>query len=101
VIPPVSSVAVAGTAQVVPMQDRCFTDILDEAIAAVPEDVGVAHILARGKPAREIADRIEGSDYDLLVMGTHGRGRIGDAVLGSTSREVLHRVHVPVLLVRN
>jgi nucleotide-binding universal stress UspA family protein len=99
VIPPVSSVAAAGSAQVLPMQDECFSHALDEAVATVPQDVGLVRILARGKPAREIAERAATGEYDLIVMGTHGRGRIGDAVLGSVSREVLHRSRVPVLVV--
>jgi nucleotide-binding universal stress UspA family protein len=99
VIPPVPAVAMAGSAQVLPIQDECFSAALDDAMAAIPQDVGVVRILARGKPAREIAQRVADGDYDLVVMGTHGRGRLGDAVLGSVSREVLHRSRTPVLLV--
>jgi nucleotide-binding universal stress UspA family protein len=101
VIPPVAAVAVAGGAQVVPLQEQCFQETLDEAVAAVPQDVGLVRILARGKPSREIAERVASGDFDLIVMGTHGRGRVGEAVLGSVSREVVHRAHTPVLLIHN
>jgi nucleotide-binding universal stress UspA family protein len=100
VVPPVAAVAVAGSAQVVPLQEQCFNDALDEAVASVPDDVGLVRILAHGKPAREIVERVQDGDYDLIVMGTHGRGRMGDAVVGSVSREVVHRSRTPVLLVR-
>jgi nucleotide-binding universal stress UspA family protein len=99
VMPPVSAAAVAGSAQVLPLQEECWSSILEEAVAAIPADVGVIHVFARGKPAREIARQTSEGDYDLIVMGTHGRGRIGDAVVGSVSREVLHRSKTPVLLV--
>ncbi|MEA2425401.1 MAG: hypothetical protein QOH13_1811 [Thermoleophilaceae bacterium] len=100
VVPPVAATAAAGSAQVLPLQEQCFQDTLDEAAAAVPQDVGLVRILARGKPSREIADRLADGDFDLVVMGTHGRGRVGEAMLGSVSREVIHRAHTPVLLVR-
>ncbi|MFL5841916.1 MAG: universal stress protein [Thermoleophilaceae bacterium] len=99
VMPPVSAAAVAGNAQVLPLQEECWSRTLEEAVAAVPDDVGLVRLFARGKPAREIARQISEGDYDLVVMGTHGRGRIGDAVVGSVSREVLHRSKTPVLLI--
>jgi nucleotide-binding universal stress UspA family protein len=36
---------------------------------------------------------------DLIVMGTHGRSALHDAVVGSVSHAVLRSVQVPVLLV--
>jgi len=40
------------------------------------------------------------ADHDLVVMGTHGRGRIGEALAGSVSRAVVHSLHAPVLITR-
>jgi nucleotide-binding universal stress UspA family protein len=99
VIPHIAAVAVASSAQIMPLQEACFLETLDEAVAAVPQDLGVVRILARGRPSREIAERVAQGDFDLIVMGTHGRGRVGEVVLGSVSREVLHRARTPVLLV--
>jgi nucleotide-binding universal stress UspA family protein len=99
VVPPVAAVAVAGSAQVMSLQEQCFQETLDGAAAAVPQDVGMVRILAHGKPSREIAERLVNDDFDLVVMGTHGRGRVGEVVLGSVSRELLHRSRTPVLLV--
>jgi nucleotide-binding universal stress UspA family protein len=101
VIPPVAAAAVAGSAQIVPIRDECYQQTLDEAGDAVPQDIGLVRILARGKPSHEIAERLAGGDYDLVVMGTHGRGRVGEAVLGRVSREVLHRARTPVLLIHS
>jgi nucleotide-binding universal stress UspA family protein len=99
VVPHLAAVAVASSAQVMPLQEACFQETLTDAVASVPQDVGVVRILAHGRPSREIAECVAKGDFDLIVMGTHGRGRVGEVVLGSVSREVLHRARTPVLLV--
>ena len=55
--------------------------------------------LLRGDPARELCREAE-KGYDLLVMGTRGRGLGTAFLLGSTVQEVLHRAPVPVVVVR-
>ncbi len=37
---------------------------------------------------------------DLIVIGSRGRGTIKEIFLGSTSNHVLHRSHIPVILVK-
>jgi nucleotide-binding universal stress UspA family protein len=37
-------------------------------------------------------------DAQLLVVGNHGHGALGRAVLGSTSQDVLHRARCPVMI---
>lgn len=38
-------------------------------------------------------------DYDLLVMGSKGRGGLSELVMGSVANRVLHHSTVPVLIV--
>ncbi|MBI5069455.1 MAG: universal stress protein [Deltaproteobacteria bacterium] len=52
-----------------------------------------------GPAAEEIARFVSDFACDLVVMGTHGRGAIGAAVLGSVARGVVERVRCPVLVV--
>lgn len=40
------------------------------------------------------------SDYDLLVMATHGRGGLERLVMGSVTERVLHSTKLPMLVVR-
>ncbi|HEY8583907.1 MAG TPA: universal stress protein [Capillimicrobium sp.] len=98
VVPPLSSPAlIAGASQ--QGMSACFERSLAEHRDAVPDDVPITTRLLTGPPARKLAELA--ADHDLLVMGTHGRGRVGDALLGSVSREVVHLSAVPVLLVRS
>lgn len=53
-----------------------------------------------GIPAAEICREAVEGRYDLIVMGSHGRGAIGCLLLGSTSQCVLAGCRVPVLLIR-
>ena len=53
-----------------------------------------------GNPADEIMDLIETGDYDLVVMGAHGHGFLGSAMMGSISRRVVRHSKKPVLVIR-
>ena len=53
-----------------------------------------------GHPADEILAAIEDEKAQMLVMGTHGRGVVGRALMGSVAQQVLSSAKVPVLLVK-
>ena len=53
-----------------------------------------------GEPAQQILQVVEKSKAHLIVMGTHGYGMLGRAVMGSIAQRVLHDAKVPVLLVK-
>ena len=53
-----------------------------------------------GNPADEILGELERNNCDVVIMGAHGHGVIGEAFLGSVSRRVLRRSHKPVIVVR-
>jgi nucleotide-binding universal stress UspA family protein len=57
-------------------------------------------IVKKGNPADVILDVANEMKCDLIVMGTHGRRGLVDAVTGSTTRRVVHRSAIPVLVVR-
>jgi len=75
-----------------------YGEINRRARDGVPTDVAVRTVLRHGAPARAITELAAG--HDLVVMGTHGRGRIGEALAGSVSRAVVHALRGPVLLMR-
>lgn len=47
-----------------------------------------------------IAKTADAGKYDLLVMGSHGHGTLGNLVMGSVATKVLAHCSTPVLLVR-
>ena len=57
-------------------------------------------VITRGVVVDEIVAVAEEKSSDLIVMGHHPRGQIGEAFLGSTTRRVLRRSKTPVLVVR-
>ena len=72
---------------------------LRAAVDRVPESVPVTSVLSE-KPIREaIMDRLRCGTYDLLVMGSRGRGALTASVLGSVSHFALNHSLVPVLVV--
>jgi len=60
-----------------------------------PEEI----VVTQGHPVDGISQEAEARQADLIIMGYHPRGRIGEAIIGSVSRSVLRRSKVPVLLV--
>ena len=53
-----------------------------------------------GPVAETIAKAAGDGDFDLLVMGTHGRGGLSGAILGSVAEKVVRLSIVPVLTAR-
>lgn len=53
-----------------------------------------------GPPAQEILRVAKREKAHLIVMGTHGRGPLGNIVMGSVAQRVLSDSDVPVLLIR-
>jgi nucleotide-binding universal stress UspA family protein len=53
-----------------------------------------------GQAAEVVANMARAGKYDLLMMGTHGHGALGNLVMGSVATKVLAHCEVPVLLVR-
>jgi nucleotide-binding universal stress UspA family protein len=53
-----------------------------------------------GEATEEICAQASELGADMIVVGTHGRGVLGRALLGSVAQSVLHTASVPVLTVR-
>jgi nucleotide-binding universal stress UspA family protein len=53
-----------------------------------------------GPPAAEVIKAATREKAQLIVMGTHGHGLLGRALIGSVAQSVLTHAAVPVLLVK-
>jgi len=79
--------------------DREYNDLLENAVDQVPQDVSVTKVLAHGRPADRILERVDQGRHDLIVMGSRGRGQVRSLILGSVSHEVLNASPAAVLIV--
>ncbi|HEY0825958.1 MAG TPA: universal stress protein [Ramlibacter sp.] len=55
---------------------------------------------AVGNPGQEIVKAARKEKANMIVMGTHGHGILGRALLGSVAQNVLTDCEIPVLLVK-
>jgi len=55
--------------------------------------------VVEGDPAGTILKIAEESKADLVIMGTHSKGRLAHAFLGSVAESVLNRIKIPVFII--
>lgn len=72
---------------------------LEKASQAVPDDVPSEDRLITGNPGRAIVEQAKSGGFDLVVLGSCGRGAVGSLLLGSVSNYVAHASPIPVLIV--
>jgi nucleotide-binding universal stress UspA family protein len=66
---------------------------------ALPPGVECGRHLISGEPASTCLERIKQGDYDLVVVGTHGRTGVRHLLLGSIAERLVRLSPVPVLTV--
>jgi nucleotide-binding universal stress UspA family protein len=101
----VSPAIVGGTGTNVPdyldedLQRKAATDALRRAREEVATASPTGKIV-RGRPADALISEVEREHDTLLVVGSHGHGRVAGFVLGSTATEVIHKAPCSVLIAR-
>jgi nucleotide-binding universal stress UspA family protein len=96
--------AVAGQYGPTPEQERALITWIDRALSEASERLSHARVPCittslYGSPAREIISHADKVGADLIIVGTHGRGGIAHAVLGSVAERIVQRAKRPVLTV--
>lgn len=62
--------------------------------------IGCDHHIGVGDPGEVIVSYAQANRCDEIVMGTHGRGALAGAVMGSVARNVVQQSSLPVVLVK-
>ena len=70
---------------------------LDATVARIPADIAVHTLYRRGKAGPEIVKAAREGDYDAIMLGARGVGRVG-AMMGSVSSHVLHHADIAVFV---
>lgn len=75
--------------------------ILSKALEkAKNNDVSFKARTETGDPAQKIVQAVKSGKYDLVVVGSRGRGTAKEMFLGSVSNHVLHKSSAPVMVVK-
>lgn len=66
---------------------------------AAEEGIGARCEVKIGNPSEEIIDYAKETSADIIVMGSHGRTAIANALMGNIATRVLHNGNIPVLII--
>src|SRR3954447_7961938 len=101
-VPQVPATAMLASGAAPPRSEviKHYSELLRLAAARLPEDVSVTTLLVEGPPARALVERSKSGAFDLIVMGSHGHGRLHQSLLGCVSQKVMQASPIPVLLIR-
>lgn len=80
-------------------------DALNDFCRVAKEELGEENVpadeilVAKGNVVDTILETADAKDCDIIVMGQHTRSTLEEAFIGSTTRRLLRRSRIPVLLV--
>lgn len=91
---------VAGGPAIAEILDRVSGDLAAEKKLAIEKGAHeVESLVVEGAPANEIVRVAKEHHVDLIVIGSHGRGGLSRAILGSVADRVMRTAHCPVMVV--
>jgi nucleotide-binding universal stress UspA family protein len=61
---------------------------------------GIEELSTEGEASEKIVEAAKENQADLVVMGSYGHSRIREAILGSTTVQVMRAADVPILIAR-
>lgn len=81
------------------VKEKLRNKVLNEAkVYLEPYGINLDLIGAAGNPEKEIGRYCEQKKCNLIIMGAFGHSRIREAILGSTTEQVMRNSKIPVLL---
>ncbi|MEX2214585.1 MAG: universal stress protein [Phycisphaeraceae bacterium] len=112
-VPEMVNYASVGEVAYVP-ENVPSSDPFTDAASRYPKELKQAHDLAQtlqsqmietkvtflaGSPVDVILDLLDSEPIDMIVMGSHGHGRLYELIVGTVTESVLRRSNKPVLVV--
>jgi len=82
-----------------PLADHVRQEAAAELAKLLPDRTDVTRKVVIGNSTEDIVHTATSGGFDLVVIGTHGRGGLAHIALGSVAERVLRRSPVPVLVV--
>jgi nucleotide-binding universal stress UspA family protein len=82
---------------------RLHEEILAKAVAdakRLKPDLEVATALKEGGPAAQIVEAAKQGDFDIIVVGHRGLGRLSEVFLGGVSERVAHLAKCAVVIIK-
>ncbi len=81
--------------------EQRLRDFCKQELGMEPQDCRVVEDsrVREGFPAKVILAQAAETNADIIVMGTHGRAGVGELLLGSVARKVMHHSTIPVLMI--
>ena len=87
-----------------PLRVRLYQDaekFMERAkVLSAQNGIVFSHKIIYGDPKSDIVNFVKQNKDDLIVMGSRGLGGVKEAFLGSVSNVIIHKSHVPVLVVK-
>ena len=83
------------------LEDRTERRLEKQVVESTGPDVRQRVAVFTGVPSVEIVAAATREHVDLIVIATHGRGGIAQALVGSTTERVLRKAECPVLVIRS
>jgi len=102
VVPPLHSVAEVDVKKIQDNQQKFANQIIEEAEREVKKKgvEGYQSTILQGEPAREIIEFARKNSVDMIVMGSHGAGKVEMLILGSVSNKVCHLANCTCVTVK-
>lgn len=99
-LPPTTYLTAGGVVGTLVAEGRAQAEtIMRRARDRVPDDLPVTTLVSEQPIRLALVEQLKDGDYDLVVMGSRGRGSVRASLLGSVSHYVLDHSPVPLLIV--
>jgi len=77
-----------------------YNSLPESLTQCVQKNVRFFNVLEFGKEGRKIVSFAQKNNFDLIVIGSRGMGKMKEIFFGSTSNYVVHKSKIPVLIIK-